>query len=519
MPLRHRLNAFVSRLIRAGAAIPGQPVTVSPGVRRLISLSTVKNEQDIVEPFIRHNARFVDCMIILDNASVDETRRIATDCARELGNVVVTDDEEFGYRQAERMTRALHACQSAFLADFVLFLDADEFIGAPDRATLIRILDRIEPGGIGLMPWRNFVLTKNEAAAETRDPPRTMRHRRAVDARVFFKAVLRAEGADRPDLFVAQGNHDIHTMAGESLPTIQLDDLPLLHFPIRSRQQLVTKTIVGWVAYVAKDPGARQSPDGLQWRDAFDRIVAGDISADDLAELSLRYGQPPMDLDWTDHVVADDPPSDYMRKYGPGTSADPLAVIARSWERSLSNPASHLTAGNDAAAGCCFADMAPFRFIVEKYAAASVLEIGSGLAPFERLGASDVVRAGDDDVPRDIRQAFDLGRVFDLVVCAVPAEDRGIGDLEVLAQNIIRHAAATIVLMAGDASCPPTAAWPARLAARGWHPALIDSLAMRALATPPGLRRTLIVLRPGDARAGADAASVLAALDASGATP
>ena len=46
---------------------------------RIIGLSMVKNEQDIIEPFIRHNAKLLDCMVVVDNASVDETRRIAMD--------------------------------------------------------------------------------------------------------------------------------------------------------------------------------------------------------------------------------------------------------------------------------------------------------------------------------------------------------------------------------------------------------------------------------------------------------
>jgi hypothetical protein len=82
---------------------------------RIISLSMVKNEQDIIEPFIRHNSRYVDFMIIVDNASVDLTRRIAIDCARELKTIIIAGSEEFAYNQAERMTRLLHYCQSAFL--------------------------------------------------------------------------------------------------------------------------------------------------------------------------------------------------------------------------------------------------------------------------------------------------------------------------------------------------------------------------------------------------------------------
>jgi len=109
----------------------------------------VKNEQDIIEPFIRHNARYLDYMVILDNSSVDETRRIVLDCARELKMIMLADDSEFAYNQPERMTRLLYHVQTAFLPDFVFMLDADEFISAKDRVALMRVLDTIRTAAPG----------------------------------------------------------------------------------------------------------------------------------------------------------------------------------------------------------------------------------------------------------------------------------------------------------------------------------------------------------------------------------
>jgi Glycosyl transferase family 2 len=162
---------------------------------RVVSLSMVKNEQDIIEPFIRHNVRFLDYMIILDNASVDETRRIALDCAREIGNVVVVDSEEFSYTQAERMTRLLHHCQSAFFADFVLLLDADEFLGIGDRTAMTTILETIPPNGIGASPG-------GLSSSRPERPARRRRTRRAPftcvglpkcrsSSRLFFGSTVR----------------------------------------------------------------------------------------------------------------------------------------------------------------------------------------------------------------------------------------------------------------------------------------------------------------------------------------
>jgi hypothetical protein len=495
------------------------------GPRRIISLSMVKNEQDIIEPFIRHNARFVDCMVILDNASVDQTRRIATSCARELGNIVVTDNEEFGFTQAERMTRVLNGCQSVFFADFVLLLDADEFIGVPDRATLERALARIPAGGVGHLPWRNAVLTPEEAEAEVYDAPRCMRHYRTAEACVFHKAVLRLDGDYRPDLLIEQGNHEVSTTSGARLPSLVLNDVPLLHFPIRSRQQVANKAIVGWAAYVCKDPFARRATYGRQWRETFDRIVAGGLSPLQLAELSLRYGWPAANIGWAGDVVAWEPPSDYQRIYSSGAPGEPLAVTALSWERSLSRPQDGLA--GVPAAGCL--DIPPIRFAMDKLAPAGVLELGGAnyLALFRHLGCADTACADTacgnrgQDAPADLRQPLDLGRVFDMVVCpsALGADAAALG---MITETAARHASAAILLAPSACSAASTEvgescaiaeplAWFAR---QGWYPDLVDSLGMRALATWPRLRRELVVLRRGDRLAGEAAASFLVALDA-----
>jgi hypothetical protein len=315
---------------------------------RIISLSMVKNEQDIIEPFIRHNARYLDYMVILDNASVDETRRIALDCAGELKKIIVGDSDEFAYNQPERMTRLLHHSQSVFLPDFVLLLDADEFISAEDREAFERALRTVPPGGAGLMPWRTFVHVPGENGRSAEDPPRFIRYRRAVETPLFHKVVLRLDRTYRSGLEIAAGNHSIRTMSGERVPMVPLDDLPLLHFPLRSRSQVIAKAVVGWMAHTARNPNARQEGLGYQWRDAFDRIAAGSalLTEADLCQMSMRYAQERVEIDWSKDVVAEEPPLDYIRRYSAGSFAEPIALIARSWERSLAanSPPRHIEA-------------------------------------------------------------------------------------------------------------------------------------------------------------------------------
>ncbi len=511
--------------------------------RRLISLSMVKNEQDIIEPFIRHNARLVDCMIILDNASVDDTRRIAVECARDLGNVVVGDSEAFGYTQSERITRLLHGCQAAFFADYVFFLDADEFIGAASRAALIKGLDTVPSGAVGLMHWQTFVLAPNRPSA---DPPRSMRHRRAKEMPVYHKAVLRLDGACKPGLVVRQGGHDVVAGDNEVLPQVKLDTLPLLHFPVRSREQLMAKSVVGWMAYLARSPDARQSAHGFQWRGAFDRVVAGALGPSDLSDLSMQYAQDRPASDWHRDARRAAPPANYRRLHSTGRSADPVGVIARSWERSLVPSPALLDLRRPDTVGTepgivatsfdaawhwdhLFADVAPFRFIAEMLCPGSVLDIGCGVGAylqlFHRLGAETIV--GVDGVPdeatalnpadylcRDLSMPLELGRMFDVVLCVEVAEHIQPDRTDTLLESIVRHAGQAIVFSAaapgqpgnGHINCQPLAHWLDRFAAKGWAPTLAHSLGMRALASMSWFRRNLVVLQRGASQDGAAAA-------------
>lgn len=500
----------------------------------------VKNEQDIIEPFIRHNSQYVDFMIIVDNASVDLTRPIALDCARELKTIILADSEEFAYNQAERMTRLLHYCQSAFFADFVLLLDADEFISAPDRHAFERSLRTIPRDGVGIIPWRTFVITPNEMDRQAEDPPSSLHYRRTTELPQYGKAVLRLGGAYRPDLHIGQGNHSVRAASGAAVPTTRLEDIQLMHFPVRSREQLVCKSVVGWMAYLARNPGARRELLGAQWRDAFDRVAAtgaSGLSDNDLCEMSLHYAQSRSTTDWRKDVVEEKPPSDYARRYSTGKFADPIALIARSWERSLSPPASLLQFNRPSKENVgaevtkipfsaawrwdnFFLDIAPFRYIAEKYAPSTVLEIGCGVGAtlqlFKHLGAKAVfgidglhdeatLLESSEYAMGDLSQPVNLGRVFDCALCVEVAARLPAKSAEVLIETIAAHSGRTIIFSAaepgqpghGHINCRPLSYWLTLWSERGWGPDLADSLSMRCLSTLSWLRRNLVVLRPG----------------------
>ena len=517
----------------------------APDRPRILGLSMVKNEQDIIEPFVRHNMRFLDAFIVLDNGSVDDTHRILVALMRELDGLVVTVCSAFGYTQAERMSRLLRTVQAAYFADYIIFLDADEFIGCADRPTFEQHLLQIPPGGYGLVRWRNFVLSPSDPDKSHRDPPRSMPFRRSEERPTRDNIVLRLDGRYAHDLIIAQGNHAVQSSAGRVLPAVPLHGLTLDHFPLRSAEQLIAKSVVGWMAYLAKDPDAARKGDGSHWRHNFDQVVSGRaVSYEQLCALSMLYDQPHRTIDWAADIVRDDPP-EYTRVYSVGEPADPLVLVSRSWQASLASPGTFIervkrpggTPGVSLSETAfdanwhwdnLFADLAPFIYLAEKFTVSSVLDVGCGVGLYLRLFRERGARVafGVDGIPPeatvlagheyravDLTAPLSLGQRFDVVLCLEVAEHLPDTAADVLMDSIAGHAGGLVVFSAaevnqpghGHINCRPIGDWLDRWRSRGWVPDLSETLALRALATLPWFKRNIVVLRH-DPRASSDEA-------------
>lgn len=309
--------------------------------RTITAIAMVKNEQDIIEPFVRHNIRFVDHLLILNNGSIDQTRRILSALAQEFPGLHVSDDESFGYTQSQRMTALLRHAQEKFAADYVLLLDADEFLDCPDREALLGALLGIPSGGCGFIPWSTFVLRPGSSLPHTApgtDPLQAMTWRRRVERPQLYKAALFLAGSDARSTVILQGNHGAAGADGAPLPGTLLRSLRICHYPVRNRDQMMAKCIVGWMAYLAANPLSAFGNMAYQWRDNFQRIANGEQFVDaDLCDASFFYSQDSASssVDWDNDVVEDRPHLVLERRYSSSQSMSVLQVAARSWQQAI----------------------------------------------------------------------------------------------------------------------------------------------------------------------------------------
>jgi SAM-dependent methyltransferase len=515
-----------------------------------VGLAIVKNEEDIVEPFVRHNLQFLDMLFVADNFSGDSTRQILAKMQREGLPIIVFDDPFTAYAQGPKMTRFASSITSAIYPDFLAPLDADEFIKCSSREEFFSQLDRIPVGGIGLVPWTTYVITPQDLNEELVDPPRSMKYRRSVELPQHRKLIFRFGRKLCPPLVLRPGNHSCYRTDNEPVPSIMLDDVFLAHFPVRSSEQLAAKAVIGWLAWLEHDKDKRKKGDMLQWRDNFDQIAFhGEIPRDEMPARSMFYSQDdrPKDrpIDWAKDTVLDPMHFSYTRTLSTGKREPLISTIAKSFERKL---ASRLFTdelrnlivsrrakleiepgiGEERAANTVFApdwhlrnpfiDLAPFRYLYEVLRPSSVLDIGCGhgaaLLYLQSMGVARI--KGIDGFParfsllpeefyqkHDLSKPFYIGEPFDLVMCVEviehmdpTLEDRLLASLASHAKNFILFSAAEPGQPgSGHINCRPLAHWIEKWRKLGWQPDVLVSLAFRSLSSFGWLRRNPILLR------------------------
>src|SRR5713226_998185 len=104
---------------------------------RLAAVSIVRNECDIIEPFVRHTTALFDRVYVIDNASGDSTAEILQRLAAEGLPLTIGHNGNSAYYQRRRTTELIHRAIADHEWDFIFPIDGDEFLNC-DRPILER---------------------------------------------------------------------------------------------------------------------------------------------------------------------------------------------------------------------------------------------------------------------------------------------------------------------------------------------------------------------------------------------
>lgn len=258
---------------------------------KIISITTVKNEADIIESFIRYHLNIVDEMIILNNGSTDDTNYILNQLLHENLPIIVIDDKDKYFKPVEKMNFLLKKAIQEFNADIVCPIDVDEFITS-DTGHPREFLEQIDHLTYYKLKWRTYVPTNEDDVTEKFIPSR-MTHVRDENLEEF-KVVVHKNLFNEFDARLTVGSHELQfdrNKYGDSINCVICDDLTMAHFPLRSKEQTISKVLVSYpnlLCRIEVNPnlGFHKS----HYAPMFFKIKQrGDVSDEDVIEFAKRY--------------------------------------------------------------------------------------------------------------------------------------------------------------------------------------------------------------------------------------
>ena len=256
-------------------------------MKKIWSFATVKDEEDIIESFVRYNMNIFDGMVISDNGSNDSTLDILYKLKEEGYNIDILVDESQYFDQLVKKNELLQYTFKNHKADFVFPLDADELLCTTDNLNPRNIISKMDKNCLYKYRLRNYVLTGQEKE-ELFIPKKIGTYRiDNEDLPGNYKCII-SDTIYNQDIILEIGSHGAHFRDEHEMPTKYTEKLYIAHYPVRSKFQIINKTIIGRLNNLSLH--SREEGFGIHQYEILDEIVKlGTISDETLIDISKKY--------------------------------------------------------------------------------------------------------------------------------------------------------------------------------------------------------------------------------------
>lgn len=258
---------------------------------RIVSVSMIKNEADIIELFVRNNLQYLSEMYIVDHQSNDRTVEILRSLKNEGFPIRIFSYNSYGLDQAAVFSTMLNKIKDSGVADYVMFTDSDELIYSPSKEAFQNEIAQMGETSMDILS--NDYVVKDTDAGLYAFPHDKMRYMSAVPL-PMGKCIVNLKLYTNESLSVDEGGHSYFVNGGRvSLP--KLPRALLSHFRYRTHEQLISKIVLGSLSYMIRNISMQYGFIGYHWFSPFNNFIAnGDMSGftfPTISDLEIQSGQ------------------------------------------------------------------------------------------------------------------------------------------------------------------------------------------------------------------------------------
>jgi len=298
----------------------------------LALVSVVRNEADVIEAWVRHHARMVDTVHVLDDRSDDDTSAILQALQAEGLPLRVVRNDDPSIDRAIACADLARQAATATSCEALIALDADEFLLGTRAAFEDALSDGLARDVLALARYTRF---PDPAAAPDAHPFERAPYSLRGDPGLPGPCVIGGELARSLHWTYADDRRGIQGIAPASpgpLPSRTVAALRVAHLPARSGRQFACRMLRDWFdASVSSKVRARGTPRYAFQRHVVD-LLAGGLAPESLPLASLVHRYRLVDDPTATHREPDlmpDPIPALPLRHTRMRPADPLRDLAR----------------------------------------------------------------------------------------------------------------------------------------------------------------------------------------------
>lgn len=258
---------------------------------RIVSVSMIKNEADIIELFVRNNLQYLSEMYIIDHQSNDRTPEILRNLKNEGLPIRIYNYNSYAYDQGALFSTMLNTIRDSGAADYVMFTDSDELIYSPTRETFQNEI--LQMGDTSMNILSNDYVVKDTDVPAYLYPQDKMRYMSVLPL-PLGKSIVNLKLYTNMGLSVDEGGHSFYVNGGRPY----LPNLPctlLSHFRYRTQEQLTSKILIGSLSYMIRSASMQYGSTGFHWFKIFNGYLSSgstnEFTLPTISDVDIQNGQ------------------------------------------------------------------------------------------------------------------------------------------------------------------------------------------------------------------------------------